>query len=490
MKALLGWKKNSAPEPVTSETEQPTTKQQEIAFQALKQELHQTLVESLDLMAAKDLNDEDMREQLLPFIDELIKKLNLAKSLSTEHQHRMRSELQDEIFGVGPLEPLLKAPDVADILVNHPHEVFIERNGQLEASDVVFADQAHLIRIIQRIASQVGRRIDEVSPMVDARLPDGSRVNAVIPPLALDGPKLSIRRFGKGHMSLDKLVDIGTLNDEIANFLSLIVNGRNSIMISGGTGAGKTTFLNALSASIPDSERIVTIEDAAELNLQHPHVARLETRPANSEGAGEFSQRDLVKNALRMRPDRIIVGEVRGDEALDMLQAMNTGHEGSLTTIHANDCQDAISRLEMMVAMTGLELPAKVVRSYITSGIQFVIHLSRLEGGERRVMRVSELEKSYDGEIRMHDVFTFARKGLKESGEAIGSFVATGYRAKCLERMEEAGVDVAAKLTGNHTSPTNDPSKPSIKNGALPSVDFPSVESLIENISNENRGAQ
>jgi len=443
MKVQFG--RRSRPEtevqPIVTPRISKTPKQEEIEFQSLKQELHQSLVESLDLMAARDLNDDDMREQLAPFIDELIDQPRHSESgidLTAKLRERMRAELPDEIFGVGPLEPLLRSPDIADILVNHPHEVFIERGGQLEPSTVVFADQAHLIRIIQRIASQVGRRIDEVSPMVDARLPDGSRVNAVIPPLALDGPKLSIRRFGKGHMSLDQLVEIGTLNEDMANYLRMIVRSRNSVMISGGTGAGKTTFLNALSASIPMAERIVSIEDAAELKLQHPHVARLETRPANSEGAGEFSQRDLVKNALRMRPDRIIVGEVRGKEALDMLQAMNTGHEGSLTTIHANDCQDAISRLEMMVA----------IRSYITSGIQFVVHLARLDGGGRRVMRISELEKSYTGEIKMHDVFVFARQGLNESGEALGSFEPTGYRAKCLDRLEAAGINVEAEMQG------------------------------------------
>jgi pilus assembly protein CpaF len=377
----------------------------EIGYQKLKQSIHRQLVESLDVLAARDIDEETLRQKVSPFIDELITVCSREVKLTSAIQNRLRQELPDEMFGLGPLEQLLDADGIADILVNHPHEVFIERNGRLEKSDVVFADEEHLLRIIRRIASSIGRRIDEVSPMVDARLADGSRVNAVIAPLALDGPKLSIRRFGHGHLSLERLVQSDTLSQKMAEYLATQVRKRRSIMISGGTGAGKTTLLNAISACVPDHERIVTIEDAAELVLQHPHVARLETRPANSEGAGEITQRDLVKNALRMRPDRIFVGEVRGEEALDMLQAMNTGHEGSLTTIHANDTPDAISRLEMMVAMTGLELPVNVVRAYITAGIHVIVHVSRLESGSRKVMRISELEKSFKGDICLKDIF-------------------------------------------------------------------------------------
>ena len=377
----------------------------EIGYQKLKQSIHRQLVESLDVLAARDIDEETLRQKVSPFIDELITVCSREVKLTSAIQNRLRQELPDEMFGLGPLEQLLDADGIADILVNHPHEVFVERNGRFEKSDGVFADEEHLLRIIRRIASSIGRRIDEVSPMVDARLADGSRVNAVIAPLALDGPKLSIRRFGHGHLSLERLVQSGTLSQKMAEYLATQVRKRRSIMISGGTGAGKTTLLNAISACVPDHERIVTIEDAAELVLQHPHVARLETRPANSEGAGEITQRDLVKNALRMRPDRIFVGEVRGEEALDMLQAMNTGHEGSLTTIHANDTPDAISRLEMMVAMTGLELPVNVVRAYITAGIHVIVHVSRLESGSRKVMRISELEKSFKGDICLKDIF-------------------------------------------------------------------------------------
>ena len=414
---------------------------EEITYQVLKQRIHQTLIESLDLMSAKGQTPEQLQQQVQPFIDQHVANESARDPLPESVQARLKAELPDEMFGAGPLEALMNDPTIADILVNHPHEVFVERNGLLERSHIIFADQAHLLRIIRRIAANVGRRIDEVSPMVDARLEDGSRVNAVIPPLALDGPKLSIRRFGHGHLHLDKLVAKQTLSNSMAEFLKCIVAGRNSIMISGGTGSGKTTMLNALSAFVPVNERIVTIEDSAELRLQHPHVARLETRPANSEGAGEFSQRDLVKNALRMRPDRIIVGEIRGEESLDMLQAMNTGHEGSLTTIHANDTMDALARLEMMVAMTGLDLPTKVVRSYITSGIHFVIHVARLKGGVRKVTRISELEKSFDGELKLNDVFEFQSTGTNEAGQAIGKFVATGHRPACMNRLAEYGID-------------------------------------------------
>jgi pilus assembly protein CpaF len=310
----------------------------------------------------------------------------------------------------------MKDPAISDILVNGPHEVFIERHGRLESAGVIFADERHLMRIIQRIVAKVGRRIDEVSPMVDARLPDGSRVNAIIPPLALDGPKLSIRRFGKHRLTADRLVDIGTAPPEMMQFLEAAVRARISFLISGGTGAGKTTLLNALSAYIPRGERLITIEDSAELMLDHIHVVRLETRDANVEGAGMVTQRDLVRNSLRMRPDRILVGEVRGAEALDMLQAMNTGHEGSLTTIHANDTRDALARLEMMVAMTGLELPIMVVRQYIAAGIRLVAHLTRLQGGARKITRISEVVGIEGGTYRLEDIFGYRQTGVDSEG--------------------------------------------------------------------------
>jgi len=402
----------------------------EIEFQQLKQKIHAEVVGSLDLVG--ELTNEQIRQQLGPFVDEFLQ--NRQTVVEPQWRRRLEQELPFEMFGLGPLERLMQDPTISDILVNHQHQVFIERGGRLETSDIVFADQEHLLRIIQRIASLVGRRIDEVCPMVDARLADGSRVNAVIPPLALDGPKLSIRRFGKNFLTLDSLVANGTLPEPMAEFLSSAVRSRVSMLISGGTGSGKTTLLNALSSAISHDQRIVTIEDSAELLLNHPHVARLETRPANSEGSGQYSQRDLVRNSLRMRPDRIIVGEIRGAEALDMLQAMNTGHDGSLTTIHANDTRDAIARLEMMVAMTGLELPTRVVRAYIASGIEIVVQLARLASGQRKVLRVSELENANDGEMVLHDLFSETNDRTE--------IVRTDYRPRCrlkIERMEAIG---------------------------------------------------
>ena len=434
----------SAVTPIASAS---TASTQEVQFQILKQTIHKELVGSLDLASAEGLTPEQFQRQLKPFVNQSIN--DHAHGFEGAQRQRLEAELYEEMFGIGPLEKLMRDPTVNDILVNHPFEVFVERNGQLELTDVVFADTAHLLRIIQRIASSVGRRIDEVSPMVDARLPDGSRVNAVIPPLALDGPKLSIRRFGKVHLTLDRLVQNSTMTQPIADFLRAAVQSRISVLISGGTGAGKTTLLNALSSCIPDDERVITIEDSAELILQHRHVARLETRPANSEGVGEFSQRDLVRNSLRMRPDRIIVGEVRGVEAFDMLQAMNTGHEGSLTTIHANDTRDALMRLEMMVAMAGLELPHEVVRAYIGSGIGIVVQISRLRGGARRVMRVAELNTTSgyaDQSYQLRDVFAFKRSGLDVDGEIRGEFETASGVPNSVKRFEQLGIPFDAAV--------------------------------------------
>ncbi len=417
----------------------------EIQFQLLKQEIHDRLVSSLDLTSAEKLTDAEFQEQVRPFIELQIS--NLPDDVDSEDRTRLRSELFEEMFGIGPLESLMRDPTISDILVNHPHEVFIERNGQLSKTDVVFANQKHLLRVIQRIASSVGRRIDEVSPMVDARLPDGSRVNAVIPPLALDGPKLSIRRFGKVHLSLENLIVNQTMTSQMAQFLSAVVQARISVLVSGGTGAGKTTLLNALSSCIPNDERIVTIEDSAELMLQHQHVARLETRPPNSEGAGEFTQRDLVRNSLRMRPDRIIVGEVRGGEALDMLQAMNTGHEGSLTTIHANDTDDALMRLELMVAMTGLDLPIEVVRAYIGSGIGIVVQVARLKGGSRRILRVAELN-IVSGEYRLNDIFKFKIHSMDEDSTPRGKIQVAQQLPACFAKFQEQGVTLDTSMFG------------------------------------------
>ena len=416
----------------------------EVEFQTLKTSLHNELVESLDLAAVGKVDNDWMRREIPELADQILRRRKTK--LSPEVRSRMLAELGAEVFGLGPLDALMNDPELSDILVNNAREVFVERHGRLELTDVIFADDAHLLRIIQRIVSRVGRRIDEVSPMVDARLPDGSRVNAVVPPLALRGPKLSIRRFGAEQIRIETLLANGSLSPPMAQFLHAAVAARIGFLIAGGTGAGKTTLLNALSVAIPGDERIITIEDSAELLLQHPHVVALETRQSNSEGAGEVSARELVRNSLRMRPDRILVGEVRGPEALDMLQAMNTGHEGSLATIHANDSRDALARLEMMVAMAGFDLPIKVVREYVASGIKLIVHLSRLKGGVRRVMRVTEIVSAQNGDYQLQDVFGFRQQGLDEHGRAKGHFYATGYRPQCVNRFEDAGVEVSDEL--------------------------------------------
>ncbi|MFO0902716.1 MAG: CpaF family protein [Pirellulales bacterium] len=415
----------------------------EVQFQLLKTEIHRELVESLDLAAVGVADSEWLRREVRELSEESIGRRKIKEP---SLKQRLVNELGAEVFGHGPLEPLMTDPTISDILVNNAHEVFIERKGRLERTNIVFADDAHLLRIIQRIVSRVGRRIDEVSPMVDARLPDGSRVNAVVPPLALKGPKLSIRRFGTENLNVSRLIENGSLSPAMTTFLLAAVQARVSFLISGGTGAGKTTLLNALSAGIPHDERIVSIEDSAELILQHPHVVSMETRPVNSEGRGEVTQRDLVKNSLRMRPDRILVGEVRGAEALDMLQAMNTGHEGSLTTIHANDTRDALSRLEMMVAMAGFELPIRVVREYVAAGIKLVVHLGRLKGGVRRVTRISEIVGAVNGEYHLEDIFTFKTSGLDAHGVVKGQFAATGYKPRCLARFADHGVTLDERL--------------------------------------------
>jgi pilus assembly protein CpaF len=413
-------------------------------FQRIKTSIHEELVESLDLASVGLIDDQQMRNEVKELGDTIYKQRRLK--LNQDDKGRLIDELADEVFGLGPLEPLLSDPTVSDILVNGAEEVYVERFGRLEKSDIVFADNAHVMRIIQRVVSKVGRRVDEASPMVDARLPDGSRVNAVIPPLALDGPKLSIRRFAADRLQLPQLEENGSIDARIREFLSACVAARIGILISGGTGAGKTTLLNALSAAIPSDERIVTIEDSAELTMNHPHVVKLETRDRNTEGSGEITQRDLVRNSLRMRPDRIIVGEVRGAETLDMLQAMNTGHEGSMTTIHANDTRDALKRLEMMVAMTGFELPIPVVRQYVASGIRMVVHLARLKGGVRRVMQVYEIVDADQGEYRLESVFGFRQQGLDDQGVAKGHFFASGWKPSFMDRFDDYGVQLSEDL--------------------------------------------
>jgi len=417
---------------------QPQARPTEVEFQRLKTAIHEELIESLDLSMISDIDEDLLREEIRRLAEEICR--GLGKNLSEADHQRMLDELLDEVFGLGPLERLMQEPSVSDILVNGPHEVFVERHGRLERTDVVFADDQHVMRIIQRVVSRVGRRVDEVSPMVDARLPDGSRVNAIVPPLALEGPKLSIRRFGADPLDADRLVANGSIRPEMVEFLAAAVKARVSFLISGGTGAGKTTLLNALSTFVPQDERLISIEDSAELILQHPHVVRLETRDANVEGTGETTQRDLLRNSLRMRPDRILIGEVRGAEALDMLQAMNTGHEGSLTTIHANDTRDALARLEMMVAMTGLDLPVPVVRQYIAAGIRLVVHLARLKGGIRRIIRISEIVGLNDKGYEIQDIFGFRQTGVDEDDRAKGEFFATGYRPACMERLCATGI--------------------------------------------------
>jgi pilus assembly protein CpaF len=362
--------------------------------------------------------------------------------LSANERERLVEEVRHELFGLGPLEPLLADPTISDILVNAPQNIYIERRGKLERTDVAFKDDEHLMRVIERIVSSVGRRIDESSPMVDARLADGSRVNAIIPPLALDGPVLSIRRFGADPLKMAKLIELGAITKDIAEMFEMCVRARLNVLISGGTGAGKTTLLNALSGYIPEDERIVTIEDSAELQLQQPHVVRLETRPPNIEGRGEVTQRDLVKNALRMRPDRIVIGEVRGGEAIDMLQAMNTGHDGSLTTIHANTPRDALARIETMIQMTGMRLSDRAMRQQIASALNLVIQAARLSDGTRRITSISEITGMEGETITMQEIFQYERKGVDKDGRVIGRFRPTGVRPRFAERLKMYGMQL------------------------------------------------
>jgi len=365
-----------------------------------------------------------------------------AMPLSVSERERLVSDVQHELFGLGPLEPLLKDPTISDILVNRHDTIYIERRGKLERTNVTFKDDEHLMRVIERIVSSVGRRIDESSPMVDARLQDGSRVNAIIPPLAIDGPVVSIRRFGADPLKMAMLVENKALTKDIADMLQMVVHARLNVLISGGTGAGKTTLLNALSAFIPENERIVTIEDSAELQLQQPHTVRLETRPPNIEGRGEVSQRDLVRNALRMRPDRIVIGEVRGGEAIDMLQAMNTGHDGSLTTIHANTPRDALSRLETMIQMTGMRLSDRAMRQQVASAINLVVQVARMSDGTRRLTSISEITGMEGETITMQEIFQYERTGVDSQGTVLGRFRPTGIRPRFAERLKASGMQL------------------------------------------------
>jgi pilus assembly protein CpaF len=407
----------------------------------IKGRIHRQLLERLNLSNLDRLD----RDEVMETIRTLVRELLAAESipLNLEERDELIRQVLDEIFGLGPLQPLMDDPTIADILVNTSGMVYVERNGRLERSDVRFHDDRHLLQVIDRIVSSVGRRIDDASPMVDARLPDGSRVNAIIPPLAIDGPHLSIRKFTEDGLTAEDLIRTGSLSEPMVRLMEGVVKSRLNVLISGGTGAGKTTLLNILSAFIPPTERIVTIEDSAELRLRQPHVVRLETRPANVEGHGAVTQRLLVINALRMRPDRIIVGEVRSAEAVDMLQSMNTGHDGSMTTLHANSPRDALSRLETMVAMADLNLPDKAVRVQIASAIDIVVQVSRLSDGSRRVKQIAEVVGMEGDVITMQDIFTFEQTGVDEEGKVMGRLRPTGIRPRCMERLQVHGFDMA-----------------------------------------------
>jgi pilus assembly protein CpaF len=409
-------------------------------YQEMKARLHRAIINRMDLTKLGQLDAEQLHAEVSRLVEDMITVENAP--LSVSERERLIGEVRHELFGLGPLEPLLADPEVCDILVNSPKKVYIERRGKLELTNVEFKDDEHLMRVIERIVSTVGRRIDEASPMVDARLQDGSRVNAIIPPLSLDGPVLSIRRFGAEPLRMASLIEKNALTKEMAEMFEMCVRARLNVLISGGTGAGKTTLLNALSSYIPDNQRIVTIEDSAELQLQQPHVVRLETRPPNIEGKGEVTQRDLVKNALRMRPDRIVIGEVRGGEAIDMLQAMNTGHDGSLTTIHANTPRDALARLETMIQMTGMRLSDRAMRQQVASALDLVIQAARLSDGTRRITSISEITGMEGETITMQEIFHYERKGVEKDGKVIGRYRPTGVRPRFAERLKQYGMQL------------------------------------------------
>lgn len=407
-------------------------------FDAIKRRIHGKLVEKLDINKVGDLQGETLRREIRLVVEHLYD--SEETFLNRSERERLIDEVLDETFGLGPLEFLLKDPKVCDILINGPKNVFVERQGKMEKTSVEFRDNAHLMQIIDRIVSRVGRRVDETCPMVDARLQDGSRINAIIPPLALDGPAVSIRRFGANPLQLEDLLNYKTFTPEMLMLLEGAIKARLNVVISGGTGSGKTTLLNTLSSFIPNTDRIITIEDAAEIQLQQDHVVRLETRPPNIEGKGAISATDLVKNALRMRPERIIIGECRGPETLDMLQAMNTGHEGSMTTLHANTPRDAISRIETMIMMGGFELPLKAMRQQIASAVDLIIQTNRLQGGKRRITHITEVVGMELDTLVMQDIYTYQKDGVDESGCVHGKFVATGVRPGFMSRFEALGI--------------------------------------------------
>ena len=410
----------------------------------IKLELHRALLENLNLSALEHASEADLRAEINDIASEVLQEKGIV--LNREDRTTLNQELYDEVRGLGPLETLLQDDSVNDILVNGPQQIFVERNGQLELSDVTFKDERHLLRIIDKIVSAVGRRVDESNPYVDARLADGSRFNAMVPPIAVDGSLVSIRKFKKEKLGIDDLIRFGAFTEEMAAYLQAAVACRLNVIVSGGTGSGKTTTLNALSSFIGDDERILTIEDTAELQLQQTHVGRMESRPPNVEGKGAVTQRDCLKNALRMRPDRIIVGETRGEEVIDMLQAMNTGHDGSMTTIHANNARDAVSRLENMIAMAGIEMPLKAVRSQIASAVNLIVQASRLQDGSRRMVSITEVTGMEGEVISMQEVFRYQRMGLSPDGKIIGHFTATGVRSHYAERFRQWGYDLPPTL--------------------------------------------
>ena len=407
-------------------------------FEQLKQRIHSKLVDKLDLSRVGELEGDTLRREIRLVVEHLCD--TEGTLLNRSERDRLVDEVLDETFGLGPLEMLVKDSSISDILINGPKNVYIERRGKMEKTDVAFRDNKHLMQIIDRIISKVGRRVDETSPMVDARMIDGSRFNAIIPPLALDGPCVSIRRFGANPLKLEDLLNFKAFTPEMVMLLEGAIKARLNIIISGGTGSGKTTLLNTLSSFIPNSDRIVTIEDAAELQLQQDHVVRLETRPPNIEGKGEITATDLVKNALRMRPERIVIGECRGAEALDMLQAMNTGHEGSLTTIHANTPRDAVARLETMIMMCGFDLPLKAMRTQIASAVDLIVQTNRLQGGSRKITHITEIVGMEQETVVMQDIYKYEKEGIDEDGRTYGKFLATGVRPTFMSRLETAGV--------------------------------------------------
>lgn len=430
--------------PISALSNKPKERDRTDEFAEIKTRVHKKLVDTLDLAALSKRTGEDVREEVKQVIADLCQQEDAL--LNFNERQRLVGEILDETFGLGPLETILKDPHVSDILINGPKQVYIERKGRLQLTNITFRDNAHLMHVIDKIVSSVGRRCDEVSPMVDARLKDGSRVNAVIPPLAIDGPSMSIRRFGADPITWDDYVKFNSVTKEMVDFLRACVIAHMNIIVAGGTGSGKTTLLNNLSSFIPETDRIVTIEDAAELRLRQPHVVRLESRPANIEGKGRIAIRDLLINALRMRPDRVVVGECRGPETLDMLQAMNTGHDGSMTTIHANSVRDAVQRVETMVMMAGFDLPVKAIRQQFASAVHLVINAARLTGGPRKIMSIAEVQGMEGDAVTMQEIFKFEQLGIDASGKAYGRFIATGLRPSFLDRLKYSGAELDSSI--------------------------------------------